>query len=188
MTRAEIRAEIRDKREKISVIQAAELSARICERALALPEYRKAKRVLSYASLLGEVQTQSLNLRVLSDGKELYLPRVLRGRAMEALRVTDIRSLRPGAMGIPEPEPGAPVDPMELDLIFVPGIAFDREGGRIGFGGGYYDRYLPGTRAVRVALAFEMQMIEDTCAEPHDQTMHAILTEDGIYGGKFIVG
>lgn len=181
MTREQIRESIRNKRENISVIQAAELSARISERVLGMKEYRAAKRVLCYASLIGEVRTESLNARILSDGKELLLPRVTGKGAMEAVRVTDLSALRPGKLRIPEVENAETQPPEGIDIALVPGIAFDRFGGRIGFGGGYYDRFLPQTGALRVGLAFGMQLVENTFALEHDQKMDLLITEDDIF-------
>ena len=181
MTKEQIREEIRNKRENISVIQAAELSARISEKALALPEYKNAQTVLGYASLIGEVRTEALNARVIADGKRLLLPKVVQNGRMEAVEVKDLSALRPGKMRIPEVENGVAADPAGISLVFVPGIAFDKKGGRIGFGGGYYDKYLPGTKALRIALAFEMQIVEDTFTLAHDQRMDMLITEERVY-------
>ncbi len=181
MTKEQIRELIRSERENISVIQAAELSARISERVLALPEYRAAKSVLCYASLMGEVRTESLNARILADGKQLLLPKVTGDGAMEAVQVENLQGLRPGRLRVPEVENGMPCDPQEIELALVPGIAFDKKGGRIGFGGGYYDRFLPRTKAVRIALAFGMQVVDDTHTTDTDQRVDMLITEDGVY-------
>lgn len=181
MTREQIRETIRTKRENISVIHAAELSARISEKVIALPEYKTAAQVLGYASLMGEVRTESLNARIIADGKQLLLPKVAGEGTMDAVRVKDLSLLKPGKMRIPEVETGLPADPQSVDLALVPGVAFDLKGGRIGFGGGYYDRFLPKTRAIRVGLAFEMQIVEDTLALAHDQKMDLLITEERVY-------
>ncbi len=181
MDRQELRTLIRARRENISVIQAAELSARIAERVLTMPEYRAANTVMCYASVLGEVQTAALNARILEDGKELLLPRIDREtHTMQAVPARDLSTLRRSAIGVPEPTGEAGVDPASIDLVLVPGIAFDRRGGRVGFGGGYYDRFLLETKALRVALAFEMQLVEDTRPEPHDQAMDMLVTEKAL--------
>ncbi len=163
------------------MIQAAEMSARIITRLLLMPEYKKAQTVFSYASILGEVSTTAFNGRILGDGKRLCLPKITGARTMDAVAVEDIGSLRPGAKRIPEPYTGIVVPPDEIDLVVVPGLAFDLKGGRIGFNGGYYDVYLAKTNAFRAALAFEMQIVEDAFSEEHDQKMDALLTEDHLY-------
>ncbi|MDO4739184.1 MAG: 5-formyltetrahydrofolate cyclo-ligase [Eubacteriales bacterium] len=163
------------------MIHAAELSARISEKVLALPEFRRAATVMSYASLMGEVSTESLNRKILSDGKTLLLPKVRKEAGlMDAVRVTDLSLLRPGRMRIPELENGAAVDGADIELMLIPGVAFDLKGGRIGFGGGYYDRFLTGTGALRVALAFEMQLVEDAFMQEHDQPVDLLITEERI--------
>ena len=88
-----------------------------------------------------------------------------------------------GWRGIPEPAPGcARVDASDVDWVLVPGVAFDRTGARIGYGGGYYDRLLPmlPPRAARVAGAFSMQIVDEVPSAPHDITMDAVVTEDGV--------
>jgi len=91
------------------------------------------------------------------------------------------RDLKPGAYGIlePDPEVNPAVTPAEIDLVVVPGSAFDRECGRYGYGGGYYDRFLreDAPQAMRIALAFHVQILPAICLEPHDQRMDMILTE-----------
>ena len=181
MDRKELRSLIRARRESISVIQAAELSARIAERVLILPEYRAARCIMSYASVLGEVQTAALNARILEDGKRLLLPKVMEDRqSMLAVPVADLSRLTRGAMGIPQPPDDTGADPADIDLVLVPGIAFDRKGGRLGFGGGFYDRFLEGTPALRVAIAFDIQLVDDTDPQPHDQQMDLLITEDAL--------
>ena len=136
---------------------------------------------MCYASLLSEVRTESLNGRTLADGKTLLLPKVRQNGLMDAICVTDLSALRPGKMRIPEPQNGQAHDPMEIDIVLVPGIAFDKKGGRIGYGGGYYDRFLAKTKALKVALAFEMQLVEDVHALAHDQLMDMLITEERVY-------
>ncbi|MBQ3222985.1 MAG: 5-formyltetrahydrofolate cyclo-ligase [Clostridia bacterium] len=181
MTREKIREKIRIERENISVIHAAELSARISEKVLALPEYKQAETVMCYASLLSEVRTESLNAKALADGKKLLLPKTHAQGRMDAVHVTDLSLLRPGKMQIPELETGEAEDPARIDLVLVPGVAFDKKGGRLGYGSGYYDRFLAKTRALKVALAFEMQIVEDTLALAHDQKMDMLITEERVY-------
>ena len=89
--------------------------------------------------------------------------------------------LVPGFMDIPEPTASCePVDPQEVDLVLVPGVAFDRQGNRLGYGGGYYDRFLQQCAAPRVALAFATQLVDHVPTEPHDLRVHAVVTDEEV--------
>lgn len=180
-TKQLLRSKIRDRRRQLTPDRALEFSERIAERALTLPEYGEAQSVLSYASLREEVNTRKINERVLTDGKRLFLPKVVETGVMYACQVTHLFDLHLGKMGILEPDSKHTAFSQNIALAFVPGIAFDKRGGRIGFGGGYYDRFLEKTGALRVALAYEMQIVEDVCACAHDQMMDMLITEERIY-------
>ena len=100
---------------------------------------------------------------------------------LETYAVCDaVREIAPGFRGVPEPNADCPPVPIaSIDWVLVPGVAFDAEGRRIGYGGGYYDRLLPlfERRATRVAGAFEVQLVDRVPAAPHDATVDAIVTE-----------
>ena len=100
---------------------------------------------------------------------------------MEAAYLDAPDDLAPGAFGIPEPQ-GEAADPASIDLTLVPGAAFDKSGGRLGRGGGYYDRYLPLVRGLTVGLAFECQMLETVPREAHDIGIQRVVTESAVYG------
>jgi 5-formyltetrahydrofolate cyclo-ligase len=150
-------------------------------RALELPELAAAGTVMLFASFRTELDTMPIAEWVLRAGKSLCLPRVLGPRRMAAYRVTDLAAgLAPGKWGIPEPREGSDeVSPKALDLVFVPGSAFDEAGRRCGYGGGFYDNYLPLTRPGTpwVALAFEAQLVTQIDCEDHDLPVTAIVTE-----------
>ena len=159
----------------------ARLSAAICARAGALPEFARATTVMLFASFGSEVDTGPLIAQALSDGKRLCLPRVLKPRLMAAYRVTDPSvDLAPGTWGILEPRDGLPqIPPSAIDVVIVPGAVFDAAGRRCGYGGGFYDAYLPGTRrgTPRIALAFDLQVVDDLPCEAHDLAVDIIVTE-----------
>ena len=144
--------------------------------------YRAARRIALFAAMRSEVDTGPIIEHALAAGKEVCLPvsdvaaRVLRFHPIAALA-----DLAPGAYGIREPDPQGrePVDPATFDLIATPGAAFDEGGGRIGYGGGYYDRVLEraAPRATVVALAFDVQVVLEVPAEPHDRRVGWIVTE-----------
>lgn len=160
--------------------------SRIAQEALlAADEWGQAGTVLLYLPIRGEVETALLARTALGQGRRLLLPRVER----EARRLWlhqwsgAEEELAPGAYGIPEPRPELPlVDPAEADLVVVPGVAFDRQGYRLGYGGGYYDRALPGMRrAARVGLCFALQVVETLPAEAHDVRLDGLATDEGFW-------
>ena len=170
-----------DARDALSAAERDRLAEAVCARALELPELDAAATVMLFASFRSELDTSPLALALLAAGKRLCLPRVLGRRSMSAHQVTDpAADLVPGKWDIPEPRQGLPeVPPDEMDIVFVPGSAFDEEGDRCGYGGGFYDTYLPRTRPGTpwVALAFEAQLVQKIDCEPHDLSVTAIVTE-----------
>lgn len=151
----------------------------IAARFLALEAFGHARTVLFYASYRGEVATQPLVEAALAAGKRTALPRVDRPRrTMEAYPISSWDDLQPGAYGILEPPASSPViPPAEIDLIVVPGVAFDETGARVGYGAGYYDRYLARTGGCRAALAYELQVVASVPAGSYDALMDYIITE-----------
>lgn len=178
--RDELRLRIKRLRQEASMLQVAEMSARIGELVLAMPEYRAAKRVFCYYSLPMEVQTGGLIREMLREGKEVYLPVTGKDKTIKAVRLRNPDALRRGAFGVMEPEGNEEIAPSELDLILTPGLAFDRAGGRIGYGAGCFDRFLPDCRGTIAGLALEMQMVDRAPVEPHDVFMHRVVTEKGV--------
>ncbi len=170
-----------DARGALSEAERERLAVAVRARALELPELAAAESVMLFASFRTELDTAPIADWVLGAGKSLCLPRILGPRRMAAYRVTDLGAdLMPGKWDIPEPREGLPeVPPETIDLVFVPGSAFDEEGHRCGWGGGFYDNFLPLTRpgTPRVALAFEVQLVPGICCEPHDLPVTAIVTE-----------
>ena len=150
----------------------------------ALPDFKEPRKVLCYASMADEVQIRPLMEKWLSLGVTVALPHITGKGQMEAVSFTDFDSLVEGEYGIltPDLEKGEIIPPDELDLIIVPGIAFDTRGERLGKGGGFYDAYLArATKAKRIALAFSCQLVAKIPMEAHDVLVHKIITEQGIY-------
>ena len=156
------------------------ISAAIQKRFLGARLYRASRRLSLYSPFENEVLTDEIFARASSDGKEVCYPKVLKGkRHLEFFRVKALGELKPGAYEIKEPEKrDEEIDPAGLDLIVVPGVAFDSRGGRIGYGKGYYDRALKGFTGVVAALAYEFQVLkEDLPLVGHDQAVSVIFTE-----------
>ena len=168
-----------------------ELSRTICERFVALPEYAAAKTVMFYVDVRTEVRTREYLPQVLGCGKRIVVPYCVDGE-LELFLLESMDELAVGMYKILEPKvelrslPEKRVDVKELDLIMVPGVAFDRTGARMGHGFGYYDKLLEHARADAplVALAFECQLFPEIPTAPHDIFMDKIITERAIYPGK----
>lgn len=164
---------------------------KIAERLWQTKEYQEARLIFCYVSMKDEVDTRSILEQALSDGKRVAVP-VCRGRGlMEAWEIKSLSELSPGAYGILEPTQPLSVNPKEIDLCLVPCLACDRAGRRLGYGGGYYDRYLKlvdendrnGSkeyRATILCLCRLRQILQGVPAEEHDVWMDGILMEEGI--------
>jgi len=148
--------------------------------------YRRAQVVFAYTPVRGEADVTPLVRRALARGKVVAFPRVA-GHKLVFLRVNSLRELREGAFGIPEPASGGrQVPAAKADLVIVPGVAFSADGGRLGHGGGFYDRVLRGRRGVAVGAAFEFQVAESVPRGPRDASLDALVTEEKarIFGGS----
>lgn len=159
----------------------ATASNAIAARIGALPSFREARRPLLTLPFRSEWDTRPLLDAGLARGRGVVLPRVDEPTRMLELRLVTEPAwqIREGYRGIPEPDPSTPrVAPEDIDWILVPGVAFDARGGRLGYGGGYYDRLLPLLPAdtPRIAGAFDLQMVDAVPAAPHDLRVHTIAT------------
>ena len=148
------------------------------------PEWQGARVVFAYVSVGFEMPTRPAIERAWDAGKRVAVPRVLDepGR-MEAVELQSFDELTTGYRNLFEPTGRTVLPPESLDLVLTPGVAFDRGGGRLGQGGGFYDRYLAVVRpaAKAVALAFSAQIVDSVPTEPHDRRLDAIITPTEIY-------
>lgn len=161
-------------------------SSRLAQQAvLESPEWARAQTVLLYIPVRGEADTAALAGVARATAKRLLLPRVEQAARRLWLHRWDgtAAQLVRGAYGIPEPRADLPLeDPAAVDLVIVPGVAFDRRGCRLGYGGGYYDRLLPRMlQAVKIGLGYAFQLVGCLPAEPHDVRLDGVATERGLY-------
>lgn len=171
MTKQELRKLIRERKALCTMEELTKLSEEICRKVMATPAWQDARTVLLYHALPDEVNTLSI-LR--ARGKSLLLPVVV-GDDLE-LRVYD-GSTTEGAFHIQEPIGLLFTDYPSIDLAIIPGMAFDREGHRLGRGKGYYDRLLPHlTHAYRLGICFPFQLLDSVPTEEHDMKMDAVIT------------
>ncbi len=154
-------------------------STAVCARLTALPQYQKAKRIMAFLNMPDEVSLDALIRDALQAGKEVYVPVCLDRTRLEAHRLEALDQAVCGAYGIRTAPPGSPrIDADKLDLIIVPGLAFDRQGHRLGHGAAYYDRFLAKKgKAAAVAAAWDVQLVPDVPTEAHDITMTDIVTD-----------
>lgn len=165
-----------------------ELSRAICEKFTALPEYAAARTVMYYVDVRSEVRTRHYLATALTHGKQIVVPYCVDG-LLELFHLESMDELEIGAYKILEPRKdlrdvaAKRVQPEELDLIMVPGVAFDRRGARMGHGFGYYDKLLEHARpdCPLVALAFECQFFPEIPVQEHDVFMDKIITECAVY-------
>ena len=173
-----------------------EISARACERFMALPEYQKANVAMWYIDCRSETRTKPQLLEEVAKGdKKIIVPYcTVDEQGANKLGLWWMESLEEMVIGkwnIMEPpkelwgNPAKEATPEELDIIMVPGVGFDRKGGRMGNGQGYYDRLLEKVRpdCALVALCYESQLFDEILVAPHDVYMDKVISEDAVYEG-----
>lgn len=179
-----LRSEILAKRRALTAAYRQKASTRIMDVFCALPDSKGHRKVMCYASMEDEVQILPLVQKWLDAGVTVTMPRIIRKGEMEAVTVPSLDDLVEGEYGILTPDPAKcqVIAPEELDLIIVPGVAFDTRGERLGMGAGFYDAYMAkAVNAKRIALAYSCQLVSSVPMEEHDALVHKIITEQGIY-------
>lgn len=184
MDKQKIRALMRAKKAALTREFVEDYSRRVTEAFTAQPFYRDAQTLYAYLTFNQEIRTDGLIRRAWADGKRVAVPRVLGKGVMEFYYIDSFEGFVRSSFGVPEP----PEDPAKLAdardvLLLMPGLAFDRAHDRVGYGGGFYDRYIEryrakGTRFFLPALAYPFQIVEDIPANEHDIRVDAILTAD----------
>lgn len=181
MTKDEIRLEMRRLRRQLTKEESEEKSRAAADAVFALPQYKSADTVMAYMSSFKEISTASI-IRDAIEHKRLVVP----------VSNTDSFTITPsylrkesdlikGAYGIYEPRVIEKADINDIDIALIPGVAFDRRGGRIGFGKGYYDRFLSEFKGIKAGLCYEFQLIDELPLDSHDIRMDIIITEKRIY-------
>lgn len=166
----------RNSLDKSSVLS---MSADIFRQFLSIEKIQTSSRFMLYVDFRNEVATREIISDLLDLGKEVYLPVTLKyEKKLIPKRIFSLDDLVFGAYGILEPRIDAPtIDNSLLDVVIVPGSVFDKNGYRTGYGGGYYDRFLENTDAIRVGVCFDFQLVDDVFPENHDKRMDFIITE-----------
>lgn len=180
-----LRKEILTKRKNIDTAEKEEMDKKILDRFFESKYYKEAKKIFIYISYDSEIDTIKIIDKAFKDGKKIYVPRTeFESRLMDAVEITSFDNLIKSSYGILEPSINTPyINPNELDLIVVPGVAFDKKGGRMGYGAGFYDRYFKKInkdnieKITKLALAYDFQVLEEVPMSAQDVPVDYIITE-----------
>ncbi len=188
----EIRKRILNLRNEMTPEEIAAKSGRIVRRVTELEAFREASTLMVFLSFGSEVQTDGIILWGWENGKRIVVPHCRpESRRLIPCLLEGFAELEAGYCGIREPKAGLArsVPAGEIGVVLVPAVAFDRRGARVGYGGGYYDRFLPEVpQAARIGAAFSCQIVAEIPADPHDVPVDRIVTEEEIISPSFPTG
>ncbi|MCL2863961.1 MAG: 5-formyltetrahydrofolate cyclo-ligase [Lachnospiraceae bacterium] len=176
----QLRTKIKKQIAMLSPQYCAEMDRRIQQKVFSLPVFQNSKTILCYAGMGKEINTRPILQEILAQNKILGIPKVNGKGHMEVYQVSDLAKLALGKYGILEPKcTSSPLQPDTIDLAIVPGLTFTKDGKRLGYGGGYFDRYLAQRDMITLALCRSVLLQEDIPVENYDIRMDIVLTEKG---------
>ncbi len=182
--KSEMRRIVLARRDALCCEERAARSARAGDKLLSLPEFRAAGMVMFFVSFGSEIATLPMISRALAAGARIAAPQTdTKAHALVPHEIRDPgRDLRPGVWGIPEPAPDCPSVPLDgLEAVIVPAVAWDESGFRVGYGGGYYDRFLPQVaRASWIGLGFELQVLPEVPRNNQDLPVDVLVTDETV--------
>lgn len=175
-----LRREVRARRDALPPEERERLGQAVVRNLLALPAVSQASTVLTFSSFGSEVNTGPIIEQLARDGRRVALPRA-EGRTIVPVAYRSGDPVKPSSFGALEPAGGDPVRPEEIDVVVVPGLAFDRHGHRVGYGGGFYDRFLGRLRpdALTVGICFSVQVVDEVPHGRGDRPVDLVVTEEG---------
>jgi 5-formyltetrahydrofolate cyclo-ligase len=175
-----LRNKILKVRDSLNIKEKETMDNRILNQLINSELYINAKSIFIYLSFGTEIDTNKIINKALEDKKEVYIPKIYKSdKSMRAIRLSSFKDLKGNSMGILEPiDDSNFIEKENVDLIIVPGVVFDFKGNRIGYGGGYYDRYLESIKDLgnKVVLAYDLQIVDFIEPELHDITFDYIIT------------
>lgn len=182
MDKKDLRKQMKNLRKAISLNEKNILDKKIESKLFDTKEYKSANVVFIYVSISDEINTIGIIKRALSDGKRICVPKVLGKTIIEAIEIKSLDDLNySGAFGILEPTNSESVISEEIDLSIVPGLAFDSSGRRLGYGGGFYDRFFEKyPHSVKVSLCYLFQLVTDVYPMPYDINVDMLILEDKV--------
>ncbi len=178
MTKSELRKTNKERRKLMTGAEVKEKSCAIAKTFLNSEIYKNAKTIMVYMPLGNEVDTGEMISKAFPDRKRVLVPVTDEQTGeMIASEIKENTAFEKGAFSVLEPVEKAVTDPKQIDVVLVPGIAFDKKGGRIGFGKGCYDRFLKKTESLKIGLCYDFQLCDEIEAENHDIKMDFVITE-----------
>ena len=175
MDKKELRKKIREQKRAMSEAQIVSASERLGELFLACDQYQNAKTIYGYLPYNQEVRTVPMLEQAMKDGKRVAVPKCY-GEEMRFIYMDDLSKVEKGYANIPEPIADEPVADDQTALVLMPGMAFTKDGKRMGYGGGFYDKFLAAEpNHPTVALCYEFQMVEDLPTEDYDIPVDCVL-------------
>lgn len=176
--KASLRKYLLEKRDNTSYDLLKIASNKIQKKLKKIESFRNAQKIGAYYPIGSESLTQDIIQESLSNGKEVYLPKVI-GKEMEFRKITDFSSLEIGSFDIMEPRQECPAE-NNLDVILIPTIGISPQGVRLGYGHGYYDRFLLKNKTITISLTLEKQIVKNIPKDDHDVLIDWIVTEDRV--------
>ncbi len=177
-----IRKKLKAMRNAFTVEQVESSSRAVCEAILTSQIYQQANTILAYLAFGNELNIDSVLSQALADGKRVAVPNIISKTEFEAVLLQNMQDFAYDRYGIRSvPAPVVNVSPEQLDLILVPGVAFGRDGSRMGMGAGYYDRYMAqAPQAIRMGLAYEALLQNNLPCDEYDMKVQYLISESGL--------
>lgn len=184
LSKKEVRRFMIDKRDAVNIEKKQELDEKIFETLINSRFYKKAAVIFTFVSFRSEADTYRFINHAILDKKVVCVPKIKsKQEGMEAFKISDLSDLKEGYFGVQEPSDKCPrVDIGDIDLIVMPGLAFDREGGRIGYGGGFYDAFISklDRRVYKIAIAYNFQVLDKVPVDDWDIRVDGVITDKEI--------
>ncbi len=177
MDKESIRKSLLSKRNSISEQEVMERSEKIRYKIKNYSPFKESARVMMYFEIGSEAKVSPL----LKNNKEFYLPRIV-DKTIIAVKFNGFDNLKTNDFGIKEPD--GKEDGKNIDLCLVPGIGFDKTGNRIGYGKGYYDKFLRKFKGLKIGVCYDFQLVENIPSKSHDIKMDVIITEKDVYDNR----
>ena len=174
-----LRKVLLEKRDGVSFEMTKIVAERIRNKLKMIPEFKDAQTIACYYPIGSEVLTQDIMLEALSHGKQVCLPKVIE-KNLEFREIKDLNSLEKGIFDVMVPKDDC-IKCDNFDIVLVPAIGLDRDGARLGYGYGYYDRFLARQKTVSIALSYAKQLVKSIPTTPQDISVDWIVTEDEFF-------